>query len=301
MWFRNLQFYRLTQPFPADPAALEAKLAQMTFQPCSALDMQSRGWAAPAPHSESLVYSRSGAMLLALCVEQKLLPAAVVRQYADERAAQIEAQQGFRPGRKQLREIRDDVETELLPRAFGRQRTTHAWIAPTAGWLAVDAANPAKAEEFLEMLHKVVDELAVARPRTERSPRSAMTDWLLADEAPPGFSIDRDCELMSPLEEKATVRFVRHPLEAAEIRHHIEAGKLATRLALTWNDKISFVLTEDFQIKRLTFLDLLKEEADKADSVEEQFDADFALMNGELARFIPDLLEALGGESTNPA
>lgn len=297
MWFRNLQIYRLTQPFTLDPLELERKLAHYTFAPCGSLDLQTKGWSAPGGNPDSLVYARASQIMVALRTEQKLLPAAVVRQEADERAKRIEAQQGFRPGRKQLREIRDDVETELLPRAFGRQRTTYAWIDAAHGWLVVDAANPAKAEEVLEMLHKAVDDLAVLRPATELSPRSAMTDWLLAEEAPSGFTIDRDCELVSPLEEKATVRFVRHPLDATEIRHHIEAGKLATRLALTWNDRVSFVLTEDFQVKRLAFLDILKEEADQADNVEEQFDADFALMTGELARFIPALIEALGGES----
>ncbi|MBS4098014.1 MAG: recombination-associated protein RdgC [Sulfuricella sp.] len=297
MWFRNLQIYRLTQPFTCDPLELERKLAHYAFIGCGSLDPMSKGWTTPGSNPDSLVYARNGQILVALRVEQKLLPGAVVRQHAEERARQIEQQQGYRPGRKQLREIRDDVETELLPRAFGKQRTTYAWIDPLGGWLVVDAANPAKAEEVLELLHKAVDDLAVLRPKTELSPRSAMTDWLLGDAAPAGFTIDRDCELMSPLEEKATVRFVRHPLDAADIRHHIEAGKLATRLALTWNDRVSFVLTEDFQVKRLAFLDLLKEEADKADNVEEQFDADFALMSGELARFIPDLIEALGGES----
>ena len=67
--------------------------------------------------------------------------------------------------------------------------------------------------------------------------------------------------------------------------------------ALTWNDRLSFVLTERFEIKRLAFLDLIKEEAEKAaEHADEQFDADFTLMTGELSRFLPALVEALGGE-----
>ena len=101
-------------------------------------------------------------------------------------------------------------------------------------------------------------------------------------------------------EEKAAVRYVRHPLGdevGAEIKSHLAAGKLPTRLALTWDDRISFVLTEKLEIKRLAFLDLLKEEAEKsAEHADEQFDADFALMTGELVRFLPQLVEALGGE-----
>ncbi len=98
-------------------------------------------------------------------------------------------------------------------------------------------------------------------------------------------------------EEKAAVRYVRHPLEGEDIKSHLSGGKLPTRLALTWNDRVSFVLTEKLEIKRLTFLDLLREEAEQSvENAAEQFDADFALMTGELARFLPQLVDALGGE-----
>ena len=126
-----------------------------------------------------------------------------------------------------------------------------------------------------------------------------MTDWLVSGEAPADFTVDRDCELRSPLEEKATVRYVRHPLDGTEIREHIVAGKVPTRLALTWKDRLSFVLTDKLEIKRLAFLDIIKEEAEtQAETAAEQFDADFTLMTGELARFLPDLVAALGGEAS---
>ncbi len=116
--------------------------------------------------------------------------------------------------------------------------------------------------------------------------------------APAGFTIDRDCELKASGDEKSAVRYVRHPLEGNEIRAHLAGGKLPTRLALTWDDRISFILTEKLEIKRLAFLDLLKEQAERsAEHADEQFDADFALMTGELSRFLPQLIEALGGEA----
>lgn len=295
MWFRNLQLYPLVQPFTHTASELEQMLAKHPFAPCGALDMKTQGFT-PVANTESLVYAQRGQLLITLRIEEKKLPGEVVKRKTDERAAEIAAKQGFPVGHKEMRGLHDEVVTELLPKQFGRQRTTSAWIDPANGWLVVDAPSPSKAEEMLEMLHKAVEGLTVSRPKTVVSPRSAMTNWLLADEAPSGFTIDRDGELMSPTEDKATVKFVRHTLDAAHIRQHIEEGKLATKLALTWNDRISFVLTEDFQVKRVAFLDILKDEAEKAESVEEQFAADFTLMTGELARFIPALIEALGGE-----
>jgi recombination associated protein RdgC len=135
---------------------------------------------------------------------------------------------------------------------------------------------------------------------TEVSPQAAMADWLAGGDAPAGFTIDRDCELKAAGEEKAAVRYVRHPLGdeiSGEIKAHLASGKMPTKLALTWDDRISFVLGEKLEIKRLAFLDILKEEAEKsAEHADEQFDADFALMTGELSRFLPQLVNALGGE-----
>jgi recombination associated protein RdgC len=297
MWFKNLQIYRL-RDCAVSPDKLEEALASMAFQPCGNMDMQSRGWLAPRGEGGALVHVLKEQMLIALGVEQKLLPSAVINQHAQERAEEIEEQQGYKPGRKQLREIRERVAEELLPRAFARRRKTYAWIDPLGGWLVIDAASPAKADELVESLLKCSPDITPALVRTQLSPMTAMTGWLAANEAPAGFSIDRDCELLAPGEEKSLVRYVRHPLEAGEIRDHIESGKQVTKLAMTWNDRISFVLQENMQVKRLAFLDLLKEESEQqAETADEQFDADFAIMSGELARFLPDLVEALGGEA----
>lgn len=296
MWFKNLQLYRLAAGWDISPARLAEQLARHPFQSCGSLDMQSRGWVSPRG-DDSLVHALGGQMLIAFGAEQKLLPASIINQFTKDRAAEIEEQQGYKPGRKQMREIRENVTDELLPRAFSRRRTTFVWIDPANGWLAIDAANAAKADEVLELLRKSIDDLPLSLPKTSLSPVTAMTGWLASGEAPAGFTIDRDCELRASGEEKATVRYSKHALDADEIRQHIAADKLATRLALTWNDRISFVLTEPLQVKRLAFLDIVQEEAEsQADTVEEQFDADFALMTGELSHFLPDLVHALGGE-----
>lgn len=296
MWFRNLQLYRLPAPWAMTLEQLETQLQRGAFQRCPSNELMSRGWVSPRGDG-ALVYAQNRQWLLALCVEQRLLPSAVINEVAAERAAEMAAQNGFPPGRKQMRELRERVTEELMPKAFTRKRKTAVWIDPQQGWLGVDAASPAKAEEVLEHLRWSLDEFPLELLHTNRSPTAAMTDWLAAGEAPSGFTIDRDCELKAVSDEKAAVRYVRHTLEGEEIRAHIAAGKAPTRLALTWNDRISFLLTEKLEIKRLALLDVLKEEAEKNSThADEQFDADFALMTGEFGRFLPDLVAALGGE-----
>lgn len=296
MWFKNLQLYRLTAPWTWTSEQLEEKLSAQAFAACSSGDMESGGWLSPRDNG-MLVHTVNRQLLLQLGSEKKLLPSSVINQVTKARAAELEEQQGFKPGRKQIKELKEQITDELLPRAFSIRRSTRVWIDPVHGWMAIDAASPAKADEVFKLLLKSLDTLPFASLRTALSPQAAMTEWLVADEAPAGFTVDQDTELRATGEGKATVRYVRHTLEAEDVRRHIAAGKQCTRLALTWNDRVSFVLTDTLAIKRVTPLDVLKENTDSVTMNEdERFDTDFALMSGELAQLVTDLVQALGGE-----
>jgi recombination associated protein RdgC len=296
MWFKNLQIYRLPAPWAITPDQLAAFLAPQAFAPCSSLEMLSQGWVSPR-NNGMLVHTVNKQMMIQLGTEKKLLPASVINQVTKARAAEIEEQQGFAPGRKQMRELKEDVTDELLPRAFSIQSSTWAWIDPVNGWLVIDAGSTGKAEEVLKLLIKAIDKFPLETLRTVLSPVTAMTGWLSSDEAPSGFTVDQDTELRSTSESKATVRYVRHTLEADDVRRHIESGKQCTRLAMTWNDKISFVLTEGLTVKRIAPLDVLKEDSEgSTKNDDERFDSDVMLMTGELNKLLAALIDALGGQ-----
>lgn len=293
MWFKNLQLYRLSR-FDLTPAAVGAALAEHAL-PASggSMDMQRFGWLPPKGEGGSFVHQYGQQMMIALGIEKKLLPSSVINQFAKARAVEIEEQQGYKPGRKQMKQIKEAMTDELLPRAFALQRSTRAWIDPEGGWLVVDAASTAKADEVVEMLLKHVDGIAFAPLKTQMSAMTVMTGWLLGGKPPPGFTLDDDYELRGVGEGKSSVRYTKHTPDSAEIRKHVESGKSVTRLALTWHDRISFVLDENLQIKRVVPLDVLTEQSDADDDA---FDADFALMTGELVKLFQDLVAALGGE-----
>jgi recombination associated protein RdgC len=295
MWFKNLLVYRLTK-WDVTPEALEEKLSRNAIQACSAMEMQRLGWVSPQGEGLPFVHTLGSQMLICLDVEKKLLPNTVVNKFAKSRATEIEEQQGYKPGRKQMKQIKEAVTDELLPRAFALRRQTHAWINPVAGIMVVDATNLVKADELIEMLIKTVDGIAFTPLKTNTSPTTAMTSWLAGEKLSSTFTVDRDCELRGSGEERATVRYVRHTLEAEEIARHIKTGKEVTRLAMTWSDKVSFVLHDNLQLKRIVALDILKDQADGNDQ-EDIFDTDFALMSGELQKLLADVIEALGGES----
>jgi recombination associated protein RdgC len=301
MWFKNLIIYRLPPDWAISAAELEDHLSRRTLQPCGPFDMLSRGWVSPAGTGR-LLHTVNQQHLIALGVDQKLLPGSIIRQVAAERAAVQANEQGFPVGRRQMRDIRMRVTEELRARALTRRRITRAWIDPQNGWFVVDAAGGAKADELVETLRATLGSLAVQFMETTRSPQQAMSAWLTHGDAPSRFTIDQDLELQAADANKATVRYARHPLDVREVQSHMKAGKYPMKLGLTWSDRISFMLTEKLQVKRLEFLEMTKDSADGGDvDAADQFDIDFAVMTGELARLLEDLGEALGGQPQRQA
>ena len=296
MWFKNLKIYRLSSGWTLISEHLESALSRQAFQPGNNLEAHSVGWISPRENA-ALSHTVNQQILFAVRVAKKLLPSSVVNQIAKEKTQEIEEQQGYKPGRTQMKEIKERVIDELLPKSHTVYRDTRVWIDPVNRWLVIDAASGAKSDEVIGLLMKTIDPLPIENLYVEQSPAGAMTAWLMDDEAPANFSIDQDAELRSSGESRATVKFVHHAIDHDDARRHIQSGKQCTRLAMTWADRVSFVLTESLDIKRVTPLDVLKEGNDTLSmNDDEKFDSDMALMTGELAKMLADLVDALGGE-----
>src|SRR5215475_9273721 len=204
MWFKNLVVYRLPADWARGAAELEQQLNARPLQPCSAFEMSSRGWVAPSSTGR-LVHTVNLQHLIALGVNQKLLPASIIRQVTTERAEALAQEQGFPVGRRQMRDLKMRVTEELRAKALTRRRVTRAWIDPHSGWLVVDAAGVAKAEELIEVLRDTLETLAVVFVETEKSPQMSMAVWLKLGEAPLKLNIDQDLELKAAKDSKATI------------------------------------------------------------------------------------------------
>lgn len=297
---KNLRLYRLDPATSLDLEAVEAALDEHRFAPCSATQMQSIGWAEPrGVEHGALVESVGGQWLLLLKIEAKVLPAAVVQRKVDEMAASIEAERGRKPGKKERRELKDEATLTLLPQAFTKQASVRVWIAPATRLLALDAASQARADAVTTCLLEAMPSWRFALIQTEQSPAAAMADWLTEKEAPGSFMLGQACELKASDAGKATVRYAKHPLTIDEIGAHIAQGKLPTQVALEWAGRVAFTLTEAMQLKKIAFLEGVFDGAGDAQA-DDKLDADLAIATGELSQLIPELLEALGGE-TEPA
>ena len=299
MWFKSLSAFQFVQPFTLTAHDLSEKLEAASFQPIGKMERMSIGFFQPAHHASApMVHAVGGSLLISLRVEDKILPSAVIRSETEIKVSEIEQAQGRKIGKKERKEITERVTDELLPRAFTRTRKTYALIMPEAGYLLIDTASRNRAEELLEWLRIALQESAVRPLSTQTNPQLAMTSWLTSGDAPANFSMDYECELKLPEEDGAMVRCVRQDVHTDEVRNHLATGKCVTKLALTWADRMSFVLTDDLVLRRLSYLDLLQDEAKSAGAVDadEQFDANLAITAGELGKMLPDLIAGIDGE-----
>lgn len=300
MWFRNARVFRFTKPFDISAEALEEKLTADAFKPCGPQETTGHGWVPPlGKHGELLVHSAGGYHLVALRKEEKVLPAPVIKEMVEEKAEAIEQEQGRKVRKKEKDEIKEEVTLELLPRAFSRNRRTYAYLSPADGVMVVDAGSAKQAEDVASALRQSLGSLPVRPPVLEQAPAFTFTGWL--DESidlPGSIELGAECELKDPSEDGGVVRCKGLDLKSEEIQNHLAAGMQVTKLSLTWDENVSFVLDEEFGIRRLKFGETLQEKLDDVDSDDAaaKFDAAFSLMTLELSRFIPGMLDAMGGE-----
>lgn len=291
--FKNLIVYRIASGWSMDITQVEEALAKTPFLECGATQAKSSGWVPPrGEENGALAESVGGQWILRLMTETKSVPGSVLARRVKEKADRIEKETGRKPGKKESKELKDEAMLDLLPMAFAKQASTWVWIDPRSLTLALDTSSQGRADEVVSLLVDALQGLSVSLINTQTSPQAAMAHWLKEQEPPVGFTVDRECELKSAGESKAVVKYGRHPLDIAEVQAHIDAGKLPTRLAMTWDDRVSFMLTEGMQIKKLEFLDTVFD--GKAD--DGGFDTDVAIATGELCRLLPDLYAALGDE-----
>ncbi len=292
---KNIIMYRINPDWATTAEQVQECLQAGRYVECGASQEKSIGWIEPRGQDNgALLEAVAGQWIVKLMVETRALPASVINRKADERVQQIEAATGRKPGKKEIRDLKDDIRLELLPMAFTKQSSVLVWLDREAHMMVVDAASQARADEVVTLLVQSLPGLALSLVNTKISPGAAMAEWLVSLEAPAGFSVDRECELKAADESKAVVRYARHRLDTEEVQQHVREGKMPTRVAMTWGDRVSFMLTEGLQLKKIAFLDVVFEAS--RSSKTDDFDTDVTIATGELRKLLPDLLEALGGE-----
>ncbi|MCG3884154.1 recombination-associated protein RdgC [Photobacterium leiognathi] len=294
MWFKNAIAYRFTRNVELKANELEAQLEEFKFQPCGTTKIKSFGWTQPlGEHGEMFSHFANGAILLAAKDEQKLLPTATIKKETNIAVLAEEALTGFPVKKTQKDSIRDAVIARLIPQAFTKEKTTKLLIIPSKQLIIVDASSFKAAEDALALLRKTIGSLPVVPLCSSNAISLVMTNWLKGSlSVPTGFKVGDAVELLAIDEAASRAKLSNESLIGNfEVESHIEANKQVVKLALDWQDRISFKFAPDYSVKGIKFSDELKDQNEDIDreDVAQRLDADFCLMVGELTAFYDDL------------
>lgn len=294
--FKNLTIFRVISGCSLGLQALEAALAAMPFVPCTASQNKALGWVPPRGHAHGvLAESVNGQWMLRFMVETRQVPASLIQRRTEEACKQIEATSGRNPGKKERRDLKEEIKAALMPQAFPRQLATWVWLDPTNHRLVLDTSSMAVADDILTALVKLLYGFVPEPLCTATSPTVAMATWLAEQDAPAGFALGKECELKSADESQAKVRYSNHPLMTEEVQAHLAQGKQPTCLALQWDGRVNFVLTDGLQLKKVAFEDSVLEQARAHGQHADNFDGNVLMATAELGPLIGDLVMSLGG------
>lgn len=287
--FKALTIYSMTTPWSSTAGALESLLAEHPRLECTGQTAHTQGWIELTPEGQ-LSFGHELHILARHGTETKILPSSVVKREAEKKAKEIEGRMGFKPGRKQMREIKEQVASELLPKAFAKQGQTTIWIDPLHRRLMVGSTSASSADRVTASLRDVLGELPIEPIKTKVPLSDLMTQWVRGSKAPEHFDLDGDAELVRVSDESPTVRYVRHTLDGPDVRDHLDnQGKVVRRLSLCWRDRVRFSLSHDFQITKIRFSEVSDLESDVSKTKETSFELDAAFALGELSSLLNDL------------
>jgi recombination associated protein RdgC len=298
MFFRNLTLYRFTAETAADLARLPEALDDHRLRPCGPLELFTRGFVPPVGRGESdpLTLATGSIIAFALGGEDKILPPAVLADELHHRVQKIAEEEGRKVGGRERRRMKEDILTDLLPRAFVRSSRTSGYVDTAHGWLVIDSASRKVVEQVITHLREALGSFPAVPLAPEESPRVLMTDWLASDNFPANFAAGDECELRDPATATgAIVRARRQDLDAEEVKEHLRNGKQVFQLGLVFDDRISLVLGEDLVIRKLKFLDVVLDQlGDSAEDAQDEALGTLTLMTLELQRLFTQLATIFG-------
>lgn len=299
MWFKNCLIYPFSNPQEWDEDSLNDKLIESEFKPCGKTEPSQYGWVAPLGQGHSLLsHWGNGCFMICARKEERILPAAVVKEKLLDKVRVIEANEDRRVYRKEQLSLKEEIVHDCLPQAFTRSSLTFAYIDTRNHWLIIDASSAGKAEALMSLLRNSIGSLPVLLPQVVDSPAVVMSNWLTSAELPPLLEVGQECELREAGEDGSIIRCKNQDLHSEEVTQHLNTGKQAVKLAVHWDESLQCILSEDLSLKRLKFADTLLSQADDEagdGDAAVKFDADFALMTGQFAELVPQILAWFGG------
>ncbi|HSW92955.1 MAG TPA: recombination-associated protein RdgC [Gammaproteobacteria bacterium] len=292
MWFKQVQLFRLMDAFRLPIEQVIEKLEPLAFTSCLPSMPFGMGWVSLVDEEGApLARMVNGCIMLCLQIEEKILPASVIRQELMDKVKQIEALEGRKVYQKQKLSLRDEITMTLLPRAFSKLTRVYAYIDTRNQWLVLGSSNEKKTEQFLSLFKKSISENIFPYELNKLSP--VTTHWLKKQNHPQALSIEKSCVLIDPDQQNRVVRCQQQDLFAEAIQALIKDGYEVKQLALCWHDLIRFVLVDNFSLQGIRFEDqvIAQSKEMEPETRQQQFDADFFMMTETLTGLLNELLQ----------
>jgi recombination associated protein RdgC len=289
MWFNNALIYQYTLDTPVDLLPL---LSDDAMKPCPPHARFIYGWL-PAI-GDQLTHEITGATLLCMGKEERLLPRDVIHRILGERIHALESQRGYAVKRAERAQMAEDLEFELLPKSFCVQKRTLAILDSQSKRLIINTSSATQAAQFTSLLRKSVPGLHIEPlPNTGNLPL-LFAEWIKNPETlPKNTQLASDCLLFSLDDDKKRVTCKGYELPAEEILTLLAQGLNVAEVSLIWNERIQFTLTHELVIKRLKCTDYLLDDFNETRQLEEEFeqqDAALMLLSGEFRGLMHDVL-----------
>lgn len=284
MWFNNAYLYQFIDKANYQAETLDSALENLVFTPCSKHAASSVGWEPPLlVRGAPLVHAANGFLLMCLRTEEKVIPSGVLKQLLDEKIEEISTLEQRRVSRKEKQNLKEDIYQSLLPQAFCQSSRLYGYIDTVDGWIVINTSSAKKAELFTTMLRKALGSLKIQLPQVH-APSVVMSKALSSQQPLDEFEFLDYCVLKDTNENQGTIRCQHQDLLSNDIQACLAENRFVSELAFAWQQQVSFVINQDFSLRKIKFLDVIKEQAKEsyADSYQQQFDTNFVLMSQSL-------------------
>ena len=255
--YKNVIIYKFDEPVELTAEQLQEALSQYPLRDCGQDELETYGWLPAFSQGENLVEEMNSALFFKLGMEIKKLPRRAIQTAVEKRARDNNIDILNRARFKELEEI---ITNEFISKTPPEQDSINGYIDLEKNWLVIDAPSEKKASLVTAVLRKSLGSLPVVGYAPQVEMPIIMTDWVRNNFINEKFGLLDEVEMKElNKDEGGTARYKGIPLDSKEIELNLEEGWSVTKVGLSFEDIVTFVLGEDFVLKRVRYLDQFQE------------------------------------------
>lgn len=293
MFFNNTIYFHYEFNKSSDePNSISDLLAEAALKTCPPHARLTQGWL--PIYDDCFAQEVAGATLICMGKEERILPRSVIKRELEERVNAQETELQRQLKRTEKSQMAEEIEFELLPKAFCLQKRMYAILDSVSNHLIINTSSDTQASQLTALLRKSLPGIQIELLNHSDHLANRFSEWISNKSSiPANFELASDCLLFSPDNEKKHVNCKGYELPADEVLSLLNQGLLPSEISMKWNERIQFTLTNDLTVKRIKCLDYLLDDFNNLKELEEenqQRDASLVLLTAELRTMMSELL-----------